>query len=201
MDIGHREVVLHSRSSRALTLVVVVICCVTEVGLALRGDVPTLLRATAPLALASYGMILLFWLPGVRIGPASVVLDNVVRTVTVRWPAITDVETRWALILVTAEGRFTAWAAPRSSRVGSSRALRSAAIGARVGATARVPDLPSSVAAIAPALVMRQWTEYRDAGLLGEVEGRGVNVQVHCGRVLAILVLVVLCALAATLPW
>ena len=53
-----------------------------------------------------------FWRPRVTVSDGGVELVNVTRTVFVPWPALHDLETRWALTLVTAYGRFTAWSAP-----------------------------------------------------------------------------------------
>ena len=39
-------------------------------------------------------------------------LVNVARTIDLPWPSIVAVDTKWALTLVTAYGRFTGWAAP-----------------------------------------------------------------------------------------
>ena len=64
-----------------------------------------------------------FWRPRVVVSDGGVRLVNVTRTIDAPWPAITDVETRYALTLVTVYGRFAAWAAPAP---GAGAALRTA---------------------------------------------------------------------------
>lgn len=194
-------VTLQSRFSRLLTILVITICVVTEIGLVLRGDVNALVRGTAPLAFAALGSYALFWMPLIRITPATVEIVNPTRSYAVTWPAIDDIETRWALTLVTSRGKITAWAAPAQSRYGSLSRLRRDSYGRADYAAEhnrlRHEDLPSSVAGLAPMLVIRQWEEYRDAGLLGEIEGEGVTVRWHTALLLALGALAALSLIAA----
>ena len=53
-----------------------------------------------------------FWRPEVRVTDAGVTLTNVTRTIEIPWPALQAIDTRWALCLVTAYGRFMSWSAP-----------------------------------------------------------------------------------------
>ena len=50
-------------------------------------------------------------------------LVNVLRTIDLPWPAIQLVDTKWALTLVTAYGKFTAWAAPAPGGMASARRM------------------------------------------------------------------------------
>ena len=63
----------------------------------------------------------------------TIVLHNVLRTVTVPWPTVLGTEVGWSLTVLTTAGRWTAWAAPRAS--GTARAIR----GRRTDGTSPVP--------------------------------------------------------------
>ena len=199
-------VTLQSRFSRALAVLVIAICALTEVSLIVYGDLNALARGTSPLALVGFGAYVLFWAPLVRLTPATVEIVNPIRTHVVTWPAIEDVETRWGLKLVTAAGTISAWASPAQSRYGSMSRIRRDSYGradfaAEKRQTNRA-DNPTSVAGIAPMLILQQWEEYRDAGLLGVVEGTGVSVTWHRIRaiVLGILVLLTIAGIAVPQP-
>lgn len=53
-----------------------------------------------------------FWRPQVEVSDGGVRITNTWRTVHVPWPAITAVEGRYGLRLLTAHGNVTSWAAP-----------------------------------------------------------------------------------------
>ena len=64
------------------------------------------------LALVAGACWAMFWRPEVAVDDGGVRLVNVLRTIDLPWPAILAIDTKWALTLITAYGRFTAWAAP-----------------------------------------------------------------------------------------
>ena len=72
--------------------------------------------------------------PCVEVSDGTVVLRNVLRTVTIPWPTVRRTEVGWSLVVHTTAGRWTAWAAPRSS--GTARAVRRR----RGDASADAPD-------------------------------------------------------------
>jgi hypothetical protein len=116
---------LRSRFGVVITLLVWVVCAVPLVTLAVGGQWLGLLR-WGPLALfAAFGMWLLFWSPSVTIAPGGVEVRNLLRSHAISWPAIEDVDTRYALRLTTPAGRITAWAAPAPSSHGGLRAAGS----------------------------------------------------------------------------
>jgi len=59
--------------------------------------------------------------PEVEVSDGTIVLRNVLQTVTIPWPTVVRTQADWSLVVHTTGGRFTAWAAPRSS--GTVRAL------------------------------------------------------------------------------
>jgi hypothetical protein len=190
MDFGYRETVLRPRFGQGLAVVVAAICAFGLVGFALRGDGATLLRAAAPLALTGFGSYALFWAPRVRITPADIELVNPLRTIRITWPAVEDIETRWSLVVTAGKRRYPAWAAPREGGVArvrpGSRPGSMLSDDARQRMRANVPE-----GALAGAIALRQWQEYRDRGLLGVVEGQGVTVRVHVVTAAVLLVLAV----------
>ena len=78
-----------------------------------------------------------FWRPAVVVDPRGVVLVNVVRDVHVPWARLKDVETRYALTLVTAGRRYRSWAAGAPGR--GSGLARTQVGGGHVGGSAGRP--------------------------------------------------------------
>lgn len=116
----------------------------------------------------------IFWRPKVVVSDAGVRLVNVARTVDVPWPALVEVQTKFALTLVTAYGSFTAWAAPAPSGhstvhtvIGSSTAGRASRprFDREALPMSERPDSPSGDAA---AMVRRRWDQLREAGFLDD---------------------------------
>ena len=98
---------------RALTVAIALICAGMCIGIGLAGswtDAALVAPWAALVALACWAT---FWRPMVAVSPTPVCGSSTsLRTIDIPWPAIQDVETKWALTLVTAYGRFTAWSAP-----------------------------------------------------------------------------------------
>jgi len=105
---------------------------------------------------------LVFWHPRVEVTDEGVVLVNPLRTIEVPWPALINVETQYALTLVTPGGRYRAWAAPGPGRhhvvtagndelVGMSRQARDSRGAVAIG------DLPGAPSGRVAALVRRRW--------------------------------------------
>lgn len=79
-----------------------------------------------------------FWRPAVIVDDDGVLLCNVVRDVRVPWAALEGVETQYALTLVTAQHRYSSWAAGAPGRRNAlARTGHGRGIGAGVGDTAR----------------------------------------------------------------
>ena len=144
----------------------------------------------------------LYWRPCVVVDDSGVRLVNPFRTIDVAWPAIHAVDTRWALTLVTAYGRFTSWAAPAPG-------ARHIALAARGDAHhlpestvddggVRPGDLPTSASGGAALLIRRRWESLRDAGYLDDpvLEHESAPVRWHIGTMAVAAALIVLAALA-----
>jgi hypothetical protein len=88
------------------------------------GEVPV---ADLVLAASLGGLaVLVVWAllgrPDVEVSDGTVVLHNVLRTVTIPWPTVLGTEVGWSFAVLTTAGRWVAWAAPRAS--GTARAMR-----------------------------------------------------------------------------
>ena len=124
-----------------------------------------------------------FWRPEVRVSDAGITLTNVSRTIEIPWPALQGIDTRWALCLVTAYGRFTSWSAPApgaraaiksmaASNPASARLLGNPVRAGRrhleADAAARPGDVADTPSGSAAAMVQRHWDRLRVAGHLDD---------------------------------
>lgn len=183
---------------RVLTVAIGVICLVALIGLVADNGVRDLVRAGPWLALVAGSCWALFWRPCVVVDEGGVELVNVLRTIRLPWPSIQAVDTKWALTLITAYGRYTAWAAPAPSIYGSFRAdrreLRHLPTSSYVGDTVRPGDIPSTPSGEAAMVIREHWERLRDAGHLDDprLEFDRAPVRWHRGVMAAGAVLVAL---------
>jgi Bacterial PH domain len=181
---------------RALTVAIAALCAVTAIVTFIGGGLDDLLQFGPWLALTAGACWATFWRPCVEVSDGGVRLVNVTRTIDVPWPAITGVETRWALTLLTAYGKFTAWAAPAPGRGPMRKATRVDAnlIGRAVGAQRAAAPLEISPGAAKEAaeIVRDHWERLRAAGHLDNpmLEHERVPVRWHVGTMAVGIVLV-----------
>lgn len=153
-----------------LTIIIGLICGITAAALLWRNGMREFLQVTPWLVLVSGACWAAFWRPYVEVSDGGVRLVNVFRTVDLPWPSIQTIDTKWALTLVTAYGRFTAWAAPAPGVRGAVRATRSDVknlpSSTYAGEGIRPGDLPSSASGEVAVLIRKQWEALRDAGHL-----------------------------------
>jgi hypothetical protein len=178
---------------RALTIAIAAICLAVTLWTGI-ADSWTDAALTAPwTALLTLSCWATFWRPRVEVSDAGVELVNVSHTVFIPWPALHDIDTKWALTLITAYGRFRAWSAPAP---GTRSALVSLA-GSRKQHAPRGPevvrpgDLVDSPSGAAAALVRHRWDAVRAAGHLEEpkLERDRAQVTWHVGTALAAVAL------------
>jgi Bacterial PH domain len=156
---------------RALTLAIAAICFGLTIWTGI-GDSWSDAALTAPwTALLTLTCWATFWRPRVAVSDAGVQLVNVTRTIFIPWPALEAIDTKWALTLVTAYGRFKAWSAPAPGTRGALMSLS----GSRreydprhrqPEEVVRPGDLIDSPSGSAAALIHRRWDEVRAAGHL-----------------------------------
>lgn len=114
------------------------------------GDIGQLFTFGAIPLLFAAAVWAVFDRPYVRVSDGGVEIGNVLRTVRIPWPAVTGVELRWGLRVVTVRGGYTAWSVPPPSRPGLLGSGRGAA------------------AAPAAQQVVDRWTALKDAGYLDD---------------------------------
>ena len=114
----------------------------------------------------------IFWNPCVVVSDGGVRLVNVTRTIDVPWPAIVEVETRYALTLVTAYGRFAAWAAPAPSAGGALRTAMRSRPRRRDGdddvEAVTMGEIAGTPSGDAAQIVRRRWDRLRADGFLDD---------------------------------
>ncbi len=147
------------------------------------------------LALVAFGAWALYWRPLVEVNAAGVRVVNVFRTFDVPWPAITEIETKWALTLVTTLGTVRAWAAPAPGRqvLRRSQAEDLRLGGAGKGDMVRPSDLPQTESGAAALVVRQRWLRIREAGFLADprVEHDRMPVRWHVETIAGFALLVV----------
>jgi hypothetical protein len=126
---------------------------------------PAAAARTLPAAL---GLAILAWAvflhPRVDVDASGVRIVNPLRTIHVPWAALVQVETQYALTVVTPDGRYRAWAAPGpgrhqvdSSANGDLTGLPKASFDSR-GAVP-IGDLPSAPSGQVAAQIRRRWED------------------------------------------
>ena len=160
------------------------------------------------LARYGWGMLLLiavayalFWRPSLDIAERAITVRNVFNTVTVPWPAIQRIDTKYALTLYTREGTVAAWASPAPNRYASHSAAASDARLASNGMGAVRPgDLLSTGSGAAAFVIRRHWEELRDDGLLdASYEAGSVRRDIHWPVIIVLGVLLVATVLGIAL--
>lgn len=146
----------------------VIVVCLSA--LIVQDQPAALLRYTLPLVTLGYLVWMAFWAPDLEISDGGVRMRNVFHTVTLAWPAIERIDTKYALTLYTRYGRFVAWVAPAAGRHQMLRShtedLRGLPESTFMAGTVGLGDMPNSVSGDAAAIIRRRWDGLRDAGHL-----------------------------------
>lgn len=144
---------------------------------------PAALVGAGPLLLIGFLGWLLFWMPSVVVHDGGITLENPFRSVDVPWAALVNVDTRYALTLVTPARNYVSWAAPapgiwggRNARPEDLKGLPSATYGP--GKSVRPGDLKTTDSGQAARLVRGRWEALVEAGALdaGNAETTAVRV-------------------------
>lgn len=186
----------------ALAVALWIVCLVCLVALIATTSARDVVTFGPWLAVASYLMWLLFWSPAVVVDTNGVLLRNVARSHLVSWSAISTIETKFNLTLVTPAGSFSAWAAPAPGVVSSVRGqqqpiahLPSSTYGP--GRSIGIGDLPRSESGVA-AYHVRRGLELRDDGRLPADDG-AVTTTWHRTELIGFAALLCLSVLATVL--
>lgn len=150
----------YSRFNRVLAAVAWLFCAgaaaaIIVSGIQISGKYLPLVALVAFLAWAG------LWRPYVRVTETQVTLGNVLSTTEVPWAALIQVETRYALTLVTPQGRYSATAAPAPGRltVALSRRDMSGIASSASDGSVRPGDLPNTDSGVAAHLVRSRWDQ------------------------------------------
>jgi len=152
-----------------------------------------------PVALVAVAIWTGLWRPRVVIDDERIELRNVFRTITVPWPALIHVDTKYALTLYTPGHHYAAWAAPAPGRTGAAIAARKQDRGRAAMAPVsddgkiRPGDLTASESGQVAYLVRDRWAKLREEGRIeaGVADETPVGSQVHwwwCGTMAVLLV-------------
>jgi len=181
---------------RVLTIFIAAICLAVTTAVVFQdgwADAATVAPWTGLVAVACWAT---FWRPCVAVSDAGVQIVNVSRTIDVPWPALEDLDTNWALTLVTAFGRFTAWSAPAP---GARHAMQST-VSERAArrrpdpvAAVRPGDLADTPSGSAAVVVRERWERLRRAGHLDDprLERERAEVHWHVGTAATAVALIV----------
>ncbi|GAA3740407.1 hypothetical protein GCM10022239_15110 [Leifsonia bigeumensis] len=149
----------HSRFNQVLAIAVWLFCCGAVAAVLVSG----LGKSAEYLPLIAFGAFLAWaglWRPAVGVADDAVTIVNVFSTVVVPWTALIQVETRYALTLVTPGGRYTATAAPAPGRLATALSRREMGrVESQTGGvgTMRPGDLPTTDSGAAAYLVRQRW--------------------------------------------
>jgi hypothetical protein len=130
------------------------------------GGLSAAARDVGPLGLLAWAAWVALWRPALHVGEENVTVVNPLRTITVPWAAVRTIDTRYALTLTTAGGRWTSYAAPAPGRSSARKLARSerAALDREVlddDGAIRLGDLPESDSGRAHKLVRGYWQQHR----------------------------------------
>lgn len=178
---------------RILAVVTVVLCAGGIIALWV-DDPGSGLRYSWPLVFIAVLAWTFFWRPRLKVEPHGVTVVNVLRTHFVPWPAIRDIDTRFALTLRTGRGKVPVWAAPAPGRHRALGLAEKDFDGVGESARGQFGSLRPSDAVSTPTgnlaqLIRGQWEALRAQGLLAPGEDpEAEKVTWHVGTVAALAI-------------
>ena len=104
---------------RVLSVIVAIIVAFGLAGFIVASDPGGLVRYGWGMLLLVVIVYALFWRPSLDIAEHAITVRNVFSTITVPWPAIQRIDTKYALTLYTHAGKVAAWASPAPNRYAS----------------------------------------------------------------------------------
>jgi hypothetical protein len=192
----HPDVAIFRSRFNTIGAVVVWSLCAIAAAAAVIYAESDLVAYLAPLAFVAFGTWMVLWNPSVLVDDNAVRLVNVAKTIEIPWPAVIQIDTRYALTVQTPSGRYSAAAAPAPGRLTIARG--GSDIGhLKLDGPARPGDSPKTDSGAAAWLVRDRWNRLVEAGRieLGVAESTPVVVSWHaasiaiCGALFAASVL------------
>lgn len=156
----------HSRFNRVLAVFVWVLCATALVAVIVADDARnlSLLPFVALATLLAWSGL---WRVAITVDDNLIEVRNAFSTAIVPWAALIQVDTKYALTLVTPHGSYSSTAAPAPSRLTLLLSRRDAAAvpqDVAVEGRVRPGDIPSTDSGAASILVRRRWQQLRDEG-------------------------------------
>lgn len=150
----------YSRFNRVLA-VVAWLFCAGAVAAAIASGIQNTGKYLPLIALGAFLVWAGLWRPFVRVTDDSVTLGNVLSTTEVPWAALIQVDTQYALTLVTPQGRYSATAAPAPGRLTTALSRRdmSGIAPPSADGSMRPGDLPNTDSGAAAYLVRSRWDQ------------------------------------------
>lgn len=156
----------HSRFNRVLAVCVWILCLGAVLAVIVAGDLRNV-SLVPVVALASLLAWVGLWRAAITVDDSVIEVRNAFSTVIVPWAALIQVDTKYALTLVTPHGSYTSTAAPAPSRLTlllSRRDADAVQPDVAVGGRLRPGDIPSTDSGAAAIIVRRRWQQLRDEG-------------------------------------
>ncbi|WP_294179371.1 PH domain-containing protein [uncultured Schumannella sp.] len=186
---------------KILTLVIAALAVLSLVSVALGPQPADVVRVAPSVVLITVATWAIYWRPFVRLDDSGITVRNVLRTFTVPWGAVREVETRFAFTLVTESGRIVAWAAPAPGRLAAMRVarddLRHLPAGSHADGMARPGDSAGSDSGAAAYLARTELARRAELGI--PAESARVERHWHLGTIAAFVVFGGAAILATTL--
>ncbi|BDV31021.1 PH domain-containing protein [Microbacterium terricola] len=161
-----QPVTFRPRGGLILAVIAIVICALGLIGLILSEGTEGLFGWFWPIAAFAWGAWLLYINPCVTVTEGFVEIRNILRTHRVPWGDVDDVESRYALTVMTRDGRrIRAWAAPApSARQALATRRDEVSRTPGEGDTRRPSDAEGTESGDATAIVRRHLETYRTTG-------------------------------------
>ncbi|MEV8266123.1 PH domain-containing protein [Microbacterium sp. NPDC076911] len=185
-----QPVVFRPRGGVILAIIAMAVCVAALIFIVLTEDLTALFRWGWPIVLLAWSAWVLYVQPAVTVTDGFVEVRNLVRTHRVPWGDLDSVDTRFALTLVTKDGRkIQAWAAPApGARQALSTRREEVSLTPGEGDSRRPSDSETSFSGGAAALVRRHLAAYQHAGGASLGGGTTTNWHVAVLAVSAVLV-------------
>lgn len=199
------SIVFKPRSAKWFAGVTWTLLAIGIVAAVVVNGVEGLLTAWPMLALAFFGWWV-FWYPSVEINDDGVTIHNLLRSINVPWNALINVDTKFALTLITTRGQYTAWAAPAPGVWGTHRGkpehvrgLPATTYGA--AESIRPGDLKNTDSGVAAFHVRSRWGALAEAGQLDvdATETVHVDKSIHWFHISCAALLIATCFVAFAL--